>query len=153
MEISLSSEKATGYGMRIKDTASLANKFVTRAGAASGDYKDGVAASGGDWLANTVASEANYEQGVNAAIARKGFGKGVQQAGQQKFITNATTLGASRYGPGVANAKDAWGRGVQPYLDELKSMELPPKGPRGSAQNQARANAVAVRLGAKRVNM
>jgi hypothetical protein len=36
---------------------------------------------------------------------------------------------------------------VQPYLDKLKSLVLPPKGPRRSPQNMQRANMVALELG------
>lgn len=140
------------FGITIrKDTGTLAAKFVTRAGAAQGDYKDGVAAAGPAWQQNTGAAEGNYEQGVQSAIANKAFAKGVAKAGPTKYVNNATNLGAGRYGPGVANAKDAWSKGVQPYLDTLKSLNLPPKGPRRSPQNMQRAAAVASALAAAKV--
>ena len=137
--------------IRIKDTGTLAKKFVTRAGAASGDYKDGVTQAGGDWEQNTKNSEGNFEMGVQQAIADKRFGKGVSAAGGAKYVAKAQSLGAQRYGPGVQASEGDWARGVQPSLDLLKSLNLPPKGPRRSPQNQARANAVAVALGALKV--
>lgn len=137
---------AVGITIR-KDTATLANKFVTRAQAAAPDYKDGVAGAGGDWENNTKASEPNYEQGVQLAITRKAFGRGVSGSAS-KYQTNAVNLGAPRYGPGIANAKQAWQAGVEPAFNVLKSLTLPPKGPRRSPQNQQRANAVALALGA-----
>ena len=82
--------------IRIKDTGSLAKKFVQRASAAAGDYKDGVTAAGGDWETNTKASEDNYAAGVQAAIGDKRFGKGVTNAGASKYVTRASTLGAQR---------------------------------------------------------
>jgi hypothetical protein len=145
--------KLLGYGVaavgaiRIKDTATLAGKYVTRAGAAVGDYKSGVEQAGGDWEANAKAGESNYEAGVQEAISKKRYGRGISSAGAGKYVSNAATLGSQRYQPGVANAKDAWSRGVQPALDKLKSLTLPPKGPRRSPQNQARANMVALELG------
>lgn len=129
-----------------KDTGTLAQKFVTRAGAAVGDYKAGVQAAGGDWETATKAAESSYEQGVQESIAQKRFGKGVSGAGG-KYQKNATELGATRYQPGVANAQGAWAAGVSPYLEKLKSLQLPPKGPRRSPQNQQRANMVALELG------
>jgi hypothetical protein len=81
----------------------------------------------------------NYEQGVTAAIADKRFGKGIQAAGAQKFVQNATTLGPQRFQTGVQNAEGAYARGVQPHLDAMKSLNLPPRGPKGSAANQQRA--------------
>jgi len=47
----------------------------------------------------------------------------------------------------VAQGTDAWARGVQPAFDKLKSLQLPPKGPKRSPQNQQRANMVALELG------
>lgn len=133
--------------IRIRDTATLAGKYVTRAGQAVGDYKAGVEGAGGDWEAGAKAGEANYEAGVQEAIGRKRYGKGIASAGAGKYVKNAANLGAQRYVPGVNNAKDAWATGVQPALDMLKSLNLPPKGPRRSPANQARANMVALELG------
>ena len=55
--------------IRIKDIGSLAKRFVQRAGAAQGDYKDGVMAAGPEWEANTKAGEDNYKIGVAQASA------------------------------------------------------------------------------------
>lgn len=134
--------------IRIKDTGSLAKKFVTRAVAASGDYKDGVSVAGGDWETRTKASEDTYNAGVQQGIADKRFGKGVADAGQAKYVTRATTLGAQRFGPGVAASEGEWAKGTQPYLDALKSMDLPARRPKGDPANQQIANAVASRLAA-----
>lgn len=133
--------------IRIRDTASLAKKYTTRAGAAAGDYKDGVQGAGADWEANTKASEGNYEQGVQAAIGRKAFGRGVGNAGGAKYTQRAVLLGSQRYGPGVAAGADDWAKNTQPYLQALSSMQLPPKGPRRSPANQQRAQMVASTLG------
>lgn len=137
--------------IRIKDTGSLAKKFVQRASAAAGDYKDGVAAAGGDWETNTKASEDNYAAGVQAAIGDKRFGKGVAASGASKYVNRASTLGAQRYPSGVGAAEGDWSKGAQPYLDALKGMDLPPRRPKGDPGNQARANAVAVKLRAMKV--
>ncbi len=140
---------ATGVSVfgaiKVKDAAAAAKKFASRAQAASGDYKDGVANAGGDWEAGARAGADNYAAGVQEAIADGRFAKGVNGAGA-KYTKNATQLGPQRYQQGVANAQDAYTQGVQPYLAKLSSIQLPPKGPRGSAQNQQRANMVAMEL-------
>jgi hypothetical protein len=141
-----------GYGLavfgaiKIKDTATIAQKFVSRAGAATKDYSDGVASAGGDWEAGAKNGEQNFEQGIQEAITDKRYGRGVNGSAG-KYVANATKLGSQRYAPGVQNAQAAYQTGVQPYLDKLKSLQLPPKGPRRSPQNQARANMVALELG------
>lgn len=131
----------------IKDTGSLAKKFVTRATAAQGDYKDGVTGAGAKFEAAAKASEGNYVTGVQAAITRGAFGKGLSGSAAT-YEKNATTLGPQRFAQGVQNASDAWAQGTQPYLDRLKSLDLPPKGARRSPQNQARSAAVQLALGA-----
>lgn len=137
------------FGITIRrSTADIANKLVRNATAASGDYKDGVAASGQEWQTNAAASEGNYEVGVQDAINKKRFGKGIARAGAAKFVKNASELGSQRYAPGISNAKDAYIRGVQPALDLLKSLTLPPKGPKRSPQNRERSAAVQIALGA-----
>ena len=72
-------------------------------------------------------------------------------AGQAKYVENATKLGTQRYPQGVQNAEGAYQRGVQPYLDTIKGLTLPPRGPKGSAQNQQRADAVAKAMRMKKV--
>jgi hypothetical protein len=137
--------------MRIRDTASIAKKFVARAAAAAGDYKTGVEGAGQEWQANTERSGDNYAAGVQQAIGDKRFEKGVQQAGAAKFVARASTLGAQRFPSGVGASEPDFAKGVAPYLDALKSMELPPRRPKGDPANQARAQAVAMRLRALKV--
>lgn len=135
-----------GMAIKIRDTATLAQKYRTRAGAAQGDYKSGVEGAGADWESGAKAGEPNYEAGVQEAISRKRYGRGVSQAGAGKYVRNAVELGVARYPSGVQQGTDAWARNVQPSLDKLKSLNLPPKGPKGSPQNQQRAAMVALEL-------
>lgn len=132
--------------MRIRDTASIAKKFVQRATAAAPDYKTGVEASGQDWQTNTAASGENYQNGVQQAIADKRFERGVAAAGAGKFVQRASTLGAQRFPTGVGAAEADFAKGAAPYLDALKSMNLPPRRAKGDPANYQRAQAVAQRL-------
>lgn len=138
-------------GIRIKDMSSLAQKFVQRAGAAQGDYKDGVTAAGADWETNTKAAEDNYKQGVIAAANNGMFGKGVAAAGAAKYTGRASTLGAQRYPTGVAAAGPDWQKGFQPYAQTLASLSLPPRRPKGDPGNFQRSQAVAMALRAQRI--
>jgi hypothetical protein len=133
--------------IRIRPAAELANKFRTRAQAAAPDYKVGVEQAGGDWETNAAASESNYDAGVQAAIGRKAFGKGVRASGAAHYVKRASGDGAVRYGPGIASGTERWTANTQPYLQALASMTLPPRGPRRSPANQQRANFVAAELG------
>lgn len=132
--------------IRIKATADLAKKFVRNASAASGDYTAGVQAAGGDWEANARAGAGNYQTGVQQAITDGRFERGIAAAGQAKYVQRASTLGAQRFPTGVGAAEGDWSKGTQPYLDALKSIELPPRRPKGDPSNLARAAAVATKL-------
>jgi hypothetical protein len=138
---SLAGAGAIAGTIRIKDTGSIAKKFVQRAGVAGGDYSDGVRSAGGDWEANTKASEDNYKQSVTQAANEGRFGKGVAAAGAAKYVDRASSLGAQRYPTGVAASEGAYAKGVGPHLDMMKSLDLPPRRPKG--QNAERANIVA----------
>lgn len=138
---------AVGAAIKIGDTAKLALKYKTRAGAAQADYKAGVETAGADWEAGARAGEGNYVAGVQESISKGRYGKGIANAGAAKYVKNAVDLGVQRYPQGVAQGTDAWARGVQPAFDKLKSLQLPPKGPKRSPQNQQRANMVALELG------
>jgi hypothetical protein len=148
--------KVVAYGLavfgaiQVKDNSAIAAKYVARAGVASKDYTDGVANAGGAWETGAKNGEGNFEQGVQDAIQRKAYGKGVTGSAG-KYVANATKLGAVRYGPGVQNGAGAYQAGVAPYLEKLRSLTLPPKGPRRSPQNQQRANMVAAELGKLKV--
>lgn len=135
--------------IRIKDTASLAKKFINRAGAASKDYEDGVRAAGADWENGAKNGGDNYRIAVTQAASEGRYERGISAAGAAKYVQKATTLGPQRFQTGVQAAEGDWARGSQPYLDALKGVELPPRRPRG--QNAARAQAVADRLHQMRV--
>lgn len=129
--------------MRVTDISASATRFKQRAAAAQGDYAAGVRAAGADWQARTAESEDNYVAGVQAAVGRKAFSRGVQEAGSAKYVERAAGIGAGRFAQGVANADAAWQAGSRPYLEMLKGVTLPPKGPKGSPQNFNRVAVVA----------
>lgn len=141
----LATAGVVAMGIRIKDTGFLAKKFVRNAGQAGGDYTEGVKQAGSDWEANTKAAGDNWAAGVQQAIGDKRFDKGVSNAGAAKYVERASTVGANRYPQGVAIAENAWSKGVQPHLDAMKGLNLPPRRPKGDPGNRERAHIVADR--------
>jgi len=133
--------------IKVKDIGAVTQKYQTRAAAAAGDYKTGVQQAGQDWQSGALAGETNYEQGVQESIGKKRYGRGIQQAGADKYVQNATTLGAARYPQGVQQAGPSFSKGMAPVLDRIRALNLPPKGPKRSPQNQQRAAMVALELG------
>lgn len=137
--------------IKVKDAASSAAKFVSRAQTAAPDYAKGVQGAGQTWATNTANSQDTWAQGVQAAVQNGRFQKGVAKAGPTKYETNAAGKGAQRYGPGVAAAGPAWQQGTQPFLDTIASLTLPARRPKGDPGNFARSQAVADALRKKKV--
>ena len=135
----------------MKDTASIARKYVQRAQAAGGEYAAGVKSPANDWAQNTAAANDAYKQGVAAASARDAFLKGVSAAGTPKWQKKAVEVGATRYPQGVANAESDYATGFAPYADTIKGLQLPPRAAKGNPQNIQRVSAVADALHRKKV--
>jgi hypothetical protein len=137
---------AFAMAIRVKDAATVARKWVTRASSASPDYAAGVKEAGADWESNTLAGKENFSMGVQQAIADGRYEKGVREAGQGKYVARASGIGATRFAPGVQAAENEMARGVAPVLETIRSINLPPRRPKGDPGNMERANAVATAL-------
>ncbi len=131
-----------GSPMNVKDTQTIKEKFVRRTGQAGPDYQAGVQNPAADWATATKAAEANFEAGVQAAIAKKRFGAGVTRAGTAKYQEGARVKGVARYPAGVAAGADAYAAGFEAFANALRSTTLPPRRARRDPQNMTRVNAV-----------
>lgn len=135
----------------IKDLADSAAKFVARGSTAGPEYARGVAGAGDKWQRNTTSAEANYEEGVQQAVARKAFGKGVAKAGAAKYEARATTVGQNRFGPGIREAQSAWQEGFAPFHATIGALTLSPRRPKGDPGNIDRVREVTEALRARKV--
>lgn len=137
--------------IRIKSASAAADKFVTRGSAAGKDYADGVSNPKQPWAAATLAAKDAYQQGVNEAISRGAFEKGVSKAGDDKYQRKALSVGSQRLGQGITAAKSDYMSNVQPFFDVISNITLPPRGPKGSPQNLNRVQVIAAALRAKKL--
>ena len=128
--------------MDIKPLADISKKWTTVTPGRSADYQAGVTNPRKSWSTNTKAAEANYEAGVQASIANKSFGKGVDAAGDAAWKTGASTKGVQRWGPGVSMSGDKYSKGFAPYQSALSSLTLSPRGAKGDPRNYQRVQAV-----------
>lgn len=136
----------------IRDIASIKEKYVRKAQAASGDYRDGVESPMKDWASGAADAEESYGQGVQEAINRGAYGKGVKKAGTAKWQKYAIELGSDRYAPGVRSKQDDYEGNFKPFRDTLEKLTLDtPRGPRGSASNYDRVRQVGEALHQKRI--
>jgi len=137
--------------IKLKAISDITTKWSRRAGAAGPDYQAGVASPKASWAGNAQAAEAAYEAGVQGAIGRKGFGKGVREAGDEKWSRKTLAVGPARYGAGVTAGVTDFSTGFGPYRDALERISLPTKGAKGDPGNVARVSAIADALHSMKV--
>jgi hypothetical protein len=138
---------------KIKDASTINEKWKRRAGNAQQEYTEGVQNPRADWASQTSAAEKSYEQGVQAAIGRKSFGKGVRKTGTEGWQRAALTKGPSRFSQGVTDSGDAYASGFAPYQQVIASTQLPERGPKGDPKNINRVSTMAKALHQKKLEL
>ena len=120
-------------------TASEAASRLEQAGFANQDrYQKGVSGKGSLWSSRTSASEANWQAGVQEAIAKKKFARGVTEAGPSGYDQGVTQKGVANWPTGMQQAGTKYQKKVAKF-QPLWDQALPtPKGNRRSPQNLKR---------------
>lgn len=136
----------------VKSLDRISSKWARVAAVSQGEYEEGVKNPRVDWAEATKAAEANYERGVQAAIQRKSFGKGVSKAGTAKWQTNTLTKGPSRWAGGIQISEQAYQSGFAPYREVIMRTVLPPRGPKGDPKNIQRVAVLADALHKERIS-
>jgi hypothetical protein len=131
----------------IKSIKQIADKFISVTPGRSAQYGDGVKNPKKDWQQSTEAAEDNYEQGVQSAISRKAFGKGVKEAGTAEYQKGVAEKGVARWPVGVRLAGPKFEKGFGPYRDEIERTTLPPRFARRDPRNLDRVAAIDKALG------
>lgn len=126
----------------MKTAQQASQKFVERAGAASQDYVSGAESSNKDQAAAAIAAKANYAAGVQAAITRGAYEKGLQQSGKSGWLNGVRTKGQNRFAEGVAAGAVKYATNSGKYDSARSAADSLPRGPKGSEANYARAKAV-----------
>lgn len=135
----------------MKSAQAVATKYVNRAGAASGDYAEGVRTTTKDQAARAIASAGIYKQAVQEAAARGAYEKGLQRAGSGAWKTGVEKKGQTRYAEGVSASVSKYVERSAEFDGARSAADSLPRGPRGSAQNLTRVQAVVSALRSKKV--
>lgn len=130
--------------LRVRDAASAAARFKSKASGAAGDYANGVKGAGAAWEGATKAAGQNYADGVQKAIGRDAFSKGVSNSGGNYYEARASGLGAQRFAQGVAAGEGNYAEGVAPYLQNMAGLNLTPRRPKGDPSNIQRVAEVSM---------
>lgn len=128
--------------INIKPIATIVQKYVQRASAAGQAYTDGINSPRQPWAASTTAAANTWSAGVQAAITDGRFVKGVNNAGDALWSQRSTTLGAQRYPGGITAGQQKYSNNLQPFLQALSTLNLPPRMPKGDPGNLQRVAAV-----------
>lgn len=137
----------------IKSTREIAQKFIKVTPERTQEYADGVAKPKKDWAQSTEAAESSYEDGVKKAMEKKKFGKGIRNAGNEKYQDGVRKKGATRWGPGVSLSEDAYAKGFAPFRDTIESVQLPQRYAKRDPRNMKRVEAVVLALSRKKDEM
>ncbi len=130
----------------VKDVSKISEKWARVTPQRTEDYDDGISNPSVDWASATKAAEDRYKEGVQKAVSRGAFGKGVSKAGTEKWQRKAKEVGTRRWGEGVQAAKSDFAAGFAPYAAAIESVKLPPRYPKGDPRNIARVAAIAKAL-------
>lgn len=126
----------------VKPVAQVAEKWARRVGGASQDYVTGAQGAGTRWQTNAKAGKANYAAGVQEAIGKNRYEKGIDASGAGAYQAGVMDKGAVRYGPGASASQGKFAGAIGPVLDVISRTDLPPRGPRGAEGNYTRSAAI-----------
>ena len=130
----------------IRPASEIAEKWARVTPGRSADYSAGIEKPKKSWAEAAAAAEEAYEGGVQQAISEKRYGKGVREAGDEKWKRKARELGTTRWGPGIAAAKPDYEKGFAPFRDVIERTVLPPRRPKGDPSNIDRVRILAAAL-------
>ena len=130
----------------IKELSDASDKWVRRASVAGPDYVKGITDPRRPWAESAIKADGTYRQAVTQAANQGRYARGIKSAGEEKWKRNALQKGPGRFAEGVAVAKNDWEEGFKPFREAIASLDLPPRGPKGSAQNIQRVTAIAQTL-------
>ena len=108
-------------------------KWARNGSSAGPSYKEGTDSPRRAWEGAAIAGEPNYGLGVNQAVANGSFSKGVRKSGQARYDTAINEKGISRFTQAMAlpSSKTRYEAGFGPFAAKMRSVDLPPKQPKG----------------------
>jgi len=139
--------------LAVRSISDISKKWVEVTPARAAYYEAGVKAPKADWATEASAAAPVYKSAVSNPAIDKLFQAGIKRAGTAKWQRKATSVGVSRFGPGVTAAQPDYEAGFSPYLDELSKIEVPERKPRGDESNYERVKAIGKALNKKRLAM
>ncbi len=137
----------------MKTATTAVTKWQSRAAGASADYAEGARTTDKDQAQRAIAAKAIYQQGLTESFGRDAYAKGLARSGKQGWLQGVEQKGASNYSTGVSAevARSKYVTNSSKYDSARKAADTIARGPRGSAANLSRVNAVVTALRAAKV--
>lgn len=126
----------------MKTASASAEKYASRAAAASGDYVSGAQQTTKDQAAAAIAASAIYAQATQQAITDGRYQRGLQKSGKSGWLKGITDKGGNRYGEGVSQAAPTYATESARFDGARGAAGSLPRGIKGSPQNLQRVAAV-----------
>lgn len=126
--------------IKVPSIGQVVQLWQTRSVSATQQYRDGVSQAGSAWQAGVDSGEDNWRNGVATAAAAGAYNRGTSGKAA-KYVDKAVNVGATRFGPGVQAATNAYTSGMGKVLAIEAGITLPARMATGS--NQGRSSAVA----------
>jgi hypothetical protein len=125
----------------VPSIGAVASKWRRRVEGAQDDYKAGVAGKGAKFAAAAAAASGSYKTAISAGDIEARY-KSRVGASAAKYTDRATKLGPGRFAEAAPAAEPDFSKGMAPVLAAIAGVDLPPRGPRGSAANYGRVKPI-----------
>lgn len=122
----------------VPNIGTVAPKWRRRVEGASEDYVAGISTKGGKWQPAAAAASGNYRTAVSAAGIEDRFKAGIARSAA-KYLRRASELGGPRFAQAAPIAEPEYAARFGPFLQAIGTVDLPPRGPRGSPGNRLRS--------------
>jgi hypothetical protein len=126
----------------MKSAQASSQKYVNRAGAASGDYVSGAEQTSRDQAAAAIAAEPVYKQAVVEAANRGAYSAGLRKSGKAGWLNGVQKKGATRFAEGVAAGADKYAVNSGKFDSARSAADSLPRGLKGSEANFQRSKVV-----------
>ena len=130
----------------MKTAQQSAEKYASRASAASGDYVEGARTTTKDQNAAAIAAAEIQKQATIQALNDGRYVSGLRKAGKQKWLDGVTNKGSGRYGEGVSQAAPSYATESARFDSARGAAGNLPRALKGSPQNLQRVQAVVTAL-------
>ena len=130
----------------MKTAQQAAEKYVSRASVAGGDYVEGARSPKRSQSQAAIAAAEITKQATMAALNEGRREAGLRKSGDQGWLAGVTGKGANRYGEGVAAGKDKYVTESSRFDSARGAASSLPRGLKGSETNYARSKAVGTAL-------